>query len=402
MDMSTLFGVSVGWLLGMETDMPKKEPVAPVPIAVEPPEPIVTGPEEEPERDASPLPHPVRHWFRPAMAGAVVLSLILSCAGLARNFGHQDTAEEEVFTVQADQSDRIEQLEEELEALRDQYTSMTDALLEEDLDLYALCYKLEDELERVKARLPEVTPPEDPSTPGAESLESWSLTGDIDPTLHTVTLTFNCTTVRATESAQLMAVRSEDLEDRVAVATCGSDGQGYTAQIQVPVADGYQYVLMLTYPDSSVERIVLNDHGLSDLIESASVRLVASPSQNASLGFHTDRKFWIGWEGIVLTAPRLVDKDSQFQWQGLRICYYHNSELVSEVPLEDHLSAEDLESVSLDFQLPTQTFTMPAFKEGDKLALMLEGTLSIDGERTDFSYPLIRWLVLDQQLMEYD
>ncbi len=402
MEMSKHFGVSVGWLLGMENDETKQEPTTPDHIVIRMPEPIPVEPDIQPV-DSPPEP-PSKNWRWPLVAGVMTVSLILSSVGLARTFNHSTDNRQALMAIQANQNKRIVQLEGELETLRTQLSGSIDGLSSDVEDLEYTYQWLEAELSRIRNRLPEVTPPEqtdDPSTPGVGSLESWSLTGKADAALSTVTLTFTGTTVSDAESASLIAVKRDDTNQQVATVTCDKVDRSYQGTLQVPVANGYQYVLMLEYPDGTVERIVLTGHNLEDLTVGTKAQVLADAMEQSGLGFHTNQKFWIGWDRITLTPPQLSSPESDVEWKDLKLCYYHRGQLVTEVPLEEHLAGVDLEMNMLDFRLPVQTFTMPSFMHGDKLQLTLDGTICIDGEQTTFSTTLIRWFVDAQTLVEY-
>ncbi|MBE6924889.1 MAG: helix-turn-helix transcriptional regulator [Ruminococcaceae bacterium] len=376
-EMSKLFEVSVGWLLGTEGE------IAPLPV-------VIPTPKMEPDAEICP-PAPSPRWLRPAIAGAVALSLALSGVGLARSFRKIDIPP---TPTQPDYSDTIAQMESDMIELEQQLSSQITQLTADKTLLENQCQSLERRLSQVQLRLPEDK--ENPTNP-VGSLEAWSLTGTVDPSLTTASLIFSATSKVPTKGAQLSVISGAGENGQVTTVPCVSDGRSYLAQFQIPVANGYQYMLTITHNDGSLEPIPLTGHGLDNLTSDAQIQVAATPAFSG-IGFHNESRFWIRWESISVSAPRLSDAESSYKWKDLRICYYHDGRLVTEISLKDCLSDEDWTSKTLRFQTPSHTYQMPSFNKGEQLTLMLEGTLSIDGVETEFSRPLIRWVVENQTL----
>ena len=379
-EMSRLFGVSVGWLLGTEceSDLPSEETATPTA-------------EFEPAAES----HPTR-WFRPVMAGAVALSLVLSGVGLARSFTQKETAP---LPTQPDYSGVIAQLESDMDALGLQLSDQINQLTNDKTSLENRCQQLERQLSQVQLQRP--SDKEETTAPSIGSLEAWSLTGAVDSSLTTATLIFSATSKVAAKGAQLAVISGDGDGAQVTTVHCVSDGRNHLAKFDIPVADGYQYVLTIIHNDGSLEPIPLAGHDFDNLSSNARIQVAATPAFSG-LGFHNKSRFWVRWENISLTAPRLSDGESSYEWKDLRISYYHDGRKVTEISLMDSLTDVDRTGYTFQFETPCHTYQMPSFNKGEQLTLVLEGALSIDGVETEFSSTLIRWVIENQTLTEID
>ncbi|MBQ7345472.1 MAG: helix-turn-helix domain-containing protein [Oscillospiraceae bacterium] len=394
--MSKLFDVSVGWMLGVEDEQKKEiateeeaELIGQLLRTIRTPEVADPVPIAEQERDmeADPVPGPKRIDRRWVLgAGVAVVCLVLCCVCLyALWASHRSLAR------------GVEDLERRLAAAEgslDDMDGQNTALLGQVRELSVGMAQLLEEM----AQLDEGVGQENDYAV-YESLTKWSLIGEASEDLTKVTLRFSGVTAVEVSGVRFIAQHGGALRDYV---TCTMDGRSCYGQLELPVADDHQYLLMIDHTDGTTERIVLEGHGLSDLRAAASPQVRTVRSQDSIFDNHSDQRFWMGWEGVFLSIPELAPKDAEYLWEDLMVSYHHNGKCIQSVPLEDQQALEgiDLTQTSLFFQIPTSTYVMESFEEGDLLELRLEGVLRVNGQPVGFSVGLICWEVDDEDLVE--
>jgi hypothetical protein len=145
----------------------------------------------------------------------------------------------------------------------------------------------------------------------------------------------------------------------------------------------------------------LTGHGLSDLLEAASIQVRLEEWDSEYSNWNDEKQFMIGWRFAFLRAPTLVAEDVRYEWSDLQLSYYCNGELVKVYSLKDSeaLQGADLTRRTLGFQVPTYSYKMPRFWEEDRHEIKLEGRLTINGSGSDFSLPLASWVIENQTMV---
>lgn len=398
--MSGLFGVSVGWLLGTETDglaeendlssqirmtfqPPHREPACAPTESPSAPEPAAQPKAEESQQN----------WLRIGFAVAAVLSLILSLMSIY--LISRETAPTIADSPTIDTA-RIAELEGQLTDLSKQL---------EDLKTY--CYILSNNCDntyrRIKSDFDELAQlistgteiPDVPDTlPTYENVEKWSLTGQTSPDISKVNITLNAATSVEIKSARL-SIRKGD--KAILSTACTIAGRSIYATAELSAADGYEYILALTHRDGTVQQITLTGHNLSDLTVLASPQLRFTRKELKRFGPDC---FTQGFFSIHLQTPYLTSSYAEQEWSDLRISYYHNEGLVEEVDLASELAEVDLTDAALNFKTDSHTYDMYYVQDGDTHDLRLEGTLTIDGVENKFSMPLVGWIIKDGEFVQ--
>lgn len=370
--MSQIFGVSVGWLLGTEEEIPiaqilnAGDPMGPM-QELEPPAPEKTP--QGPKRTR-------KGWIRSAVGAAVCAVLAL---GAWRGHDADRAMEQRLGTLEqqlARSKQTIDDLDLRFEDLKDQNLALSEEL----------------------ASILETMVPESGAGEGQvqyESLKDWSLTAVAEDTLDEVTVRCSGITARDVQGVRFVVKYEGVLMEH---CDCEMEGRSFLGTLQLHPLDGYEYILMLDGRDGMSEQIQLMGHGMSQLREGTTPQLHTVRNENTVFDNHSSERFWMGWKGVSLSVPTLVPQDVSCAWEGLKVSYYHNGDRVTSVTLV--LEELDLAQRSLYFQIPSCTYEMVSFLEGDMIELRLEGVLKVGMEASEFSVPMICWKVHDEDLEE--
>lgn len=376
--MSKLFGVSVGWLLGAEEEKEEAPAADTTGLAekilstLQPPEPLPVRDLPEP---SPPPPAPRRRdWLGIGCVALSLISLLLSVLCLAKLRS---------LPTAPDPSAELEALSQKISQLEEAQRS-SDQLLQDTRQWIASL----------------IDPSSDSITSGLasyESLSQWSLTAQLTQDLTHAQVTFRATATQTPSSAQLVVQKGTQI---LAKVDCTLEGDALQAQVELAATDGCEYLLMLYDREGIVQMLTLQGHGLEDLEALSQPHLHILEDETSTFDNHSTERFWIGWEDMYLSASSLTPADADLLWKSLTICYYYNDTfMVSHDLTEQALADADLTARDLHFSCPTLTYQMGGFREGDLHQLRLEGTLVIDGTPMTFSLPLISYEVDDEDLV---
>lgn len=409
--MSKLFSVSVGWLLGTEATPPTEtappdltDTIAQT-LRPAPPEP---EPVPEPEPPASPTPPPTpmptpRRWLLPVCATVTAASLVLSAISLSVALSPKEipapTTDPSLTAKLEDLTDQISTLKGDLERAHTRLDDMWDDNME-------LALRLHDLEQSGPSSRPDPTDPTVPSSGGDTAsdapyispyIDHWSLTSSVDYDQEDTTLTFRCTTSTELDSLSFHIMSGEKM---LSQTVCAKDGDTYLAQLTVPLRDDCRYYITLGLPGGTDVPVTLTDHGLEDLYSGyICPQIQATPNQTI-FGNNTDERFWAGYDSILLMPPPLTPADTPLIWHVENISYLCNDVHMDDHQLSDLLTDDQRKSLSLNFSLPTQTFDLSRLQEGDVHQLRLMVSLTFPDDLT-FStiLDLSTWIVKDGKLV---
>lgn len=341
--MSKLFDVSVGWLLGTEEDpSPKAESFSEAQIrAIE---------QIAHQYRSEPTPQSRRSWHTIACVIGVVLSLILSITALVKL---EETAQNSAYQTSYI-NNSIANLQHQISALRN--------------------------------------PPEVEST-GAELLMDWQIGIEAKADLSGAYITFTGVPINTqTDDQAYISIRRDGQE--VTTALCSRDGSGYTATVELPIADNYACYFMVVHADGTSEqqRLVyeelahldyaLRPHAYCSMADYS----YSAEKKKLQVQFTEDSYGELG-----LCSPAYLPADAQIQWADLKLVLYRNETAVDRLALSDFRVSQDASGV-LEISPPdSYHFSLPNFQNGDKALLYLEGKLTINGETSNFSTFAIGW-----------
>lgn len=412
-NMSRLFGVSVGWLLGEESleqtsTEDVKEQSDQILFSFQPPEPEPEHP-VQPEKPVEATFEPVQEkpkkaaksWLTIAFAAVASASLILSiCSSVSLRYDlrrSKDTnaALQEQLSAQATQ---ITDLEDNFISLNKRLEDLNEKQVLASFEVTTL----QDNLQKLIAALGDGTLLPDSSTPlpDCDNLENWSLTAESDADTATVTLQFTATSSVDINGATLQAVAidSGHLSNNIIHSICTVSGREISTALMLPSDNEYRYALDLVLSNGKHHMITLEGHGLSDLASLSQPTVRSTPK---SVHVFSDKLYFSqGWFNIYLAVPYLMPKDANHLWGKPKICYYHNGKLVEEYVPQNVFRGADRNAASLSFEVLTKNYKMPTFTENDIHELRLEGTLTINGVDNDYSIPLRSWEIRKGEFVE--
>ena len=335
--MSKLFDVSIGWLLGTEED-PNSKAESFSEMQIRAIEQIAR------QYRSEPAPMNNRSWHTIACAIGVILSLILSITALGQL--------EEMSQNSAYQTNHlnnsIANLQHQISALRN--------------------------------------PPEVEST-GAELLMDWQIGIEAKADLSGAYIAFTGVPISTQPDDQAhISIRRDGQE--VVTAMCNRDSSGYTAAVELPIADNYVCYFMVVHADGTSEQQRLVYEELAHLdyaLRPHAYCYIADYSYSAEkkklqVQFTSDNYGEFG-----LYSPAYLPADAQIQWSDLTLVLYRNGTAVDRLALSDFRASRDASGV-LEISPPdSYDFSLPNFQNGDQALLYLEGKLTINGETSNFS-----------------
>ena len=331
--MSKLFGVSVGWLLGTESDTAVAEDKNSFSeeqlILVEE---IVKRYQQPPEKK--------REWIPTAVA-CVLLAVVAVFLTVVLFWDY-------VNRFAAAVSQRFYEVSGNYLAIQDQLEGVTDRL---------------DELAK-----------------GEKLLETYTLEGSAweDMTGATVRFSGIPKYTVAGESVWL-SVRLNDEE--VARSLCVSDGTVYTAEVDLPAADGYSYYFQVTYEEGGGAQQILTEapESCADLTQGLQGHIIADI---LSWGYsHADMELHIDAMTVVRHGPELLGEGQTLQWQQVDLVIYHNGaewdrvsllERFGSMPDPSYSRMEEVEGADPDTCYVVWNSVLPELEEGDIVQIQLE------------------------------
>ena len=412
-NMSKLFGVSVGWLLGLEdADEPsgedRPEPDEQILFSFQPPQ---TEPDPQtpdlPEQPVEPAYEPVpedpqkkrKNWLTTFCAIVAVVSIILNVISMAL-YDRLANKIAETASEPTTQDPAIAELEEQISKLKEEYAT-TQEQINRSLDRIILAQAQQDSIYNDIREFMEMygegasIPTPDSILPVYDNLSKWSLTAQKTTDFTQITLQFS-----ANSTVNLQAARLDVLKngETLTSANCTMAGKHLLGVLTLSPDSGLEYRLVLTHADKTTQTITLEGHGLSDL-EVLSRPIIRTTPKELYL-FPDKQYFMQGWLNIYVSVPHLAAEDAQYEWSNVRISYYQNDVHMSDTDLSQQLEAHTNREHRVPYlssQIPAQSFQMQYFEEHDVHTLYLKGTLTVNGVPMEFSAPLREWVVRDGQ-----
>ena len=374
-EMSKLFDVSVGWLLGTEQD--SEPPEEPISFTILPPIPDsipATASSEPTTPENSEKPHHSLAWLSILCAVAAVASLILSILAYTREM---PTPEIPTPTAQLSEEDKeyIDTTMEDMDYLQKRCEAILESLIERSAELYSLS----NQMAILKAYVYSLPLSSDliPEMPAYEQFISWNLVGNLDKTKTEANLMFSCQT---DPNIGVTAVQLHVIQDDTPVAqySCipSDEYTLYSIDFKLKPANGYRYEVQLNYESGKTEQFELTGHGLSDLLDASMPEVQFVPSEESRV--HPGGGNF-GYDAISLSEPRLFPDYYQWCWVELRLVRYRNDEKVGEFDLTDTIKFMERSNTSLTFSFGNHSFSG---KEGEIHEIRLEGNIKITADAT--------------------
>ena len=409
--MSRLFGVSVGWLLGTETG-PVTETAVPdlTDTIAQTLRPAPPEPEPGPEPPASPTPPPPptptpHRWLLPVCATVTAASLLLSAISLSVALSPKEipapTTDPSLTAKLEDLTDQIGTLKGDLERAHTRLDGMWDENMKLALRLH--------DLEKAGGE-PSPTPvapgndTQDPSTgpteptdiPDSSLIQNSGLTSCRYLPDEEAILVFNCT---AKEPLTTMSLIALNADGDLFTAVCGRQDDRWTGELRVPLMDGYRYYLKIQTAAGEEKTISFIGHGLEDLYSGYLQPQIEARPNKTPFGNHSTERFWAGYDGVLLTPPPLTPDTGAPVWEVERIEYWYNGTYVASHDLTDLLTKEQRTSPSVNFPIPTQTFDLAGMEEGDTHQLRLHIRMDFGDAVFSSVLDLSTWVVEDGKLV---
>lgn len=330
--MSKLFSVSVGWLLGTE-------PEAAVPEQKDAfTDEQLMMVEEIVKRYQQPAPK-TRDWVPAAVAGMLLVVVAVGFVGLL---------------------------------FWDYVNRFAGDVSRQFYDVNGNYIKIQDQLEGLTDRLDELAK-------GEKLLEAYTVEGTAWDDMAGATVRFSGTpkyTV-AGETAWL-SVRWNDEE--VAKAQCTTDGVIYTAEVELPAADGYTYYFQVTYEEGGGAQQILTEAADScvNLTQGLQGHITAE-GKNFGLTYEPSLEFNIDKWVLTRHAPEFLGEDQILQWQQIDLIMYYNDVEWDRVSLLEKFGLPpepsfwgEVTEIDPDICYVIWTGPLPELEEGDRIRIKLE------------------------------
>lgn len=326
--MSRLFGVSVGWLLGVESEQPAQSPA----LSDEQMEMI----EQIVCRYQTPPPAKKWPWILAVCLSAA--ALLMSLLAPSRRSVQAPDYTQQINSLQS----QYQYLQENIQAL----THKLEVMDEEDAEALLLDYTLD-------------------------------FTGIQDD--GTARLVFSSTPKQWSpgQSAALSVLQNGAVVTEV---PCTLDSAACTATVDLPLADGYEYRFVLTEPDGSMKFHLLDGYWCSDLESNTSIQPMSLTIPNATYrrGTLEFDKFNIGFY-----MPALAIDSGTTAWADLAYYLEVNGQVMERRSLFDDgiLAEENRYDPDWSTNFASLFFDDVDLKNGDRVSLTFEASLST-GEST--------------------
>lgn len=400
-EMSKLFEVSVGWLLGTECEeeMPLVDFV--IPVAPDIPEPLPT----KPSADSGPQPEkeqPVHQnfgWLSVVCCLVAVVSLALSVFAFWQADGKEDST-----PMPQSYDDLLEQVS-ELQKSLDYYEKYSERIYKSNIELSMQALENKDLIEGLTSYV-YTMPDASGLVEGPDKLpqfSAWNLVGSSKDKFSSVEVVFSCVPNNPEVAYMIMEVFHG--EESVVSALCYFSESMHTYYLAVDLEprNDYRYVVEIQYLDGTGEKVELTGHKMSNLLDGVQPELQAtrvSDTQSYSAGVIT-----VAYSDIVLKKPVLMPHGNCWRFQTLRLAHYQDGELKATHDLTEFMQTLYLKErgQELEFSLAERTFATLDTKDGAVHEIRLEGEADLDwsGERTDsYSYSVVleAWENVDGEL----
>lgn len=324
--LSKLFGVSVGWLLGVE-ELPRQEQE---PLTEE----QLNAMEQLIKLYASPAPQEPEKKSKMLLALSV-LALVLAAATLLT-----------CLTYHNNLSNSLGSLSYQMMNLQSGYDS-------------------------VRAQINDLQTAETaPGTPDTLHWFEFQLTPDLEEPRVTVQMT--AIPKRHANETAYFSVRKEGQE--VANTECAWDGTAYVAQQELPMENGYEYWLIITDLQGNQEQIPLQDTQAQNLKNS--FHLTCEITEQGHLTYQGG-ELVLNDFAFGLYRPESTANGAVIHWDSVEVLLVREGDVISRNAL---LSEEDdmefRSSVGFEFSHSALAFQDVALEEGDGLEIWVKATLS--------------------------
>lgn len=327
--LSKLFSVSVGWLLGTESE--------------------AAGTEQKDsftEEQLKMVEEIVKRYHQPPRKNAILIpaivtgALFLLAAGIAVSIFFENYVNREVDVIHSQIG-----------------------------NLYSYYASIQSQLGDVSARLNELAQWENLLSQYTLEASAWE-----DMTGATVRFTAIPKSTQAGDQAWLL-VRLNGEE--VANAMCCVDGSAYTAEVELPAADGYSYYFQVVHTGGDSSQQVLEDP--DDVCEDLNWALRGSVYAETDMWGLKEGTLcvdlWVHW-----SDPYLCGDDSNLEWSQTDLVLLRNGVEIDRVSLLDNTSAGNRYGQDTAVIGPTDRtvvfcmyeYAMPDLMEADMLTLQLE------------------------------
>lgn len=380
--MSKIFGVSIGWLLGVEApEAPKDTALSEEQLSAVT-ELLCRYPTPCPERKN-------RKWLMIACAAGLVVSLSIGITGL---FLPDNAPKIDNTALQS----QIDDLTGRNEALQQQIADMIQNQAEEYTKHTDILNQQAQKIE-ILEQLLQQKPPAEGTLPDQlhlsnELLDSWSLSPKLDGENDCAALRFSGFTDEQATEARLIAILGGY---EMASAVCQATDVGWVGELELPQVDGYTYYFELTAADGTTRRCELTGHGLSDLSEITEPTLRFTTEGPVDMG---TTNFWLPKPSILLEVGGPLT--ATCTWTDLQVVYYCNSAAADRKDLAKEAGGLPRSEQRLKFELYNIIFPLADWTSGSTHSLRLEGTVLVGGLEKSFSLPLGDWVMTTDRLIE--
>ena len=232
----------------------------------------------------------------------------------------------------------------------------------------------------IQTQLKGVTDRLDELAKGEKLLEAYSFEGEgwEDLTGATVYFTAFPKYTVAGETAWLSVQRNGE---EVAKVQCAMVGTVYTAEVDLSAADGYSYYFLVTYREGGSAQQILTE--VEDAVTNVTRGLRGSvDAEFYSYGWsHRDWNFHLDAAVLIRNAPELLGEDQELQWQQMDLVMYHNGtewdriSMLERFGLEPDSSFTRIDKVMAtdpDICYGTWVCPLPEVEAGDIILICLE------------------------------
>lgn len=356
--MSKLFGVSVGWLLGVEeeSDPTKAEELTEKQLRMI--EEIVKRYQPEQTVVTQTVVKKESKWFKVLTAVGIAAAVILAITALNKiqalpNYGNQ------------------------LNNISNNYNNVQSQL-----------GVLSDQLEELAQ--------------GEQLLTEYSFTAVGFQDLSGAEATFRATP-RQWQDGDVGLLVARLKGEEVAISQCSFSGSGYTAVLELPSADGYSYCFVQCHADGSQEQQILEDVNYDCVYVAESLQI----NCYGDIYWHRDVdgqsgkiNLCLDFCQLYLTPPSLIPQRSKQKWESARITFLLNGEELKSYDLllwKNTFKNPVVQDPDLDTEFRIDDFVIP-MQDEDRVIVMLEAKLS---NGMTFNTGVTAWYLRGDQIVEY-
>ena len=357
--MSKLFGVSVGWLLGVEEETAPEKPEELTEKQLRMIEEIVKRYRPEQTVVTQTVVKREGRGFRVLTALGIAVAVILAATAL----------------------NKIQQMPD--------YSHRLDALSANDHNVQSQLGALSQQLEVMTKDVP--------------VLMEYSFRAVGFDDLSGAEVTFRGTPSQWQEGDEGLLVATLKGEE-IARSQCSFSGGAYTAALELPPANGYSYRFVLCHADGSQEQQILDD---LKYYSSISIADCLKITLQGDIAWHRDVDRQAGsinlcpdFCSLFLTPPYLTPERDKQKWESARIIFLLNGE---ETKSYDLLSRKNafanpvVQEPDLDVEFRIDDFVIP-MQDDDMVVAMLEANLS---NGMTFNAGITKWYCSGEQIVEF-